>query len=123
MSNGAAHSLLGKSKFGQGARHRLGAKRDTPMRIENLQKTEGRASDKGFINMATFTLVLNDQVKLNGVKLIKTPDDNVLIYPPDTASGAKAWYIAPELREEVVRLAEEEMDAAMLRKFSKLVSL
>ncbi len=105
------------------ARALVWRKMDMPMRIENLQKTEGRPSEKGFINLATFTLVLNDQVKLNGVKLIRTPDENVLIYPPDTASGAKAWYIAPELREEVVRLAEEEMDAAMLRKFSKLVSL
>lgn len=93
------------------------------MRIENLQRTEGKPSERGFINLATFTLVLNDQVKLYGVKLIKTPDENILVYPPDTASGAKAWYVAPDLRDEIVRLAEDEMDSALLRKFSKLVSL
>ena len=93
------------------------------MRIENLQKTDGQTSARGFINLATFTLVLDDQVKLYGVKLIRTPDGNTLVYPPDTASGSKAWFIAPELRETVVSMAEEEMDAATLRKFAKLASL
>lgn len=93
------------------------------MHIENVQKTEGRASAKGFTNLCTFTLVLDVGIKLYGVKLIETPDGNHLAYPPDTASGGKAWWLPDEMRDEVVTLALEAKDGAMLTRFAKLVRL
>lgn len=93
------------------------------MHIENVQKTEGRASAKGFTNLCTFTLVLDDGIKLYGVKLIETPDGNHLAYPPDTASGGKAWWLPDHLRDAVVEMALEAKDSAMLSRFAKLVSL
>lgn len=91
------------------------------MRIENVQRTQGQVSQKGFTNLCTFTLVLNEGIKLYGVKLIKTPDGNHLAYPPDTASGGKAWWLPNEMRDAVVALALEAKDEALLARFAKLV--
>lgn len=93
------------------------------MRIENLQRTEGKASQKGFTNLCTFTLVLDEGIKLYGVKLIETPEGKHLAYPPDTASGGKAWWLPEHMRDEVVTLALEAKDEALLARFGKLVSL
>lgn len=93
------------------------------MHIENVQRTQGHASRKGFTNLCTFTLVLDEGIKLYGVKLIETPEGSHLAYPPDAVSGGKAWWLPGELRDEVVALALKAADDALLARFTKLIHL
>ena len=93
------------------------------MQISNFQRLHSKVSTKGFEQLATFTLALENGVKLFGVKFILAPSGEHLVYPPDLGSGSNAWTMTRELRDAVVTLALAEMDNSALRRFAKLASL
>ena len=93
------------------------------MHIEDFKKAVSGVSPKGFEVLATFTLVLERGLKLFEVKLIKGPKDEYLVFPPDRRFGGAAWFMPPEMRSEVLRMALTEMDKAALERFAKLAKL
>ena len=93
------------------------------MKITNLQKTPGAASERGFTNLCTFTVEITPELKLYGLRLIETPDGKLVLGSPESANGSRPWSMAPALRDEIAQLAYDEMDVVMLKKFAKLVRL
>lgn len=91
------------------------------MRVSNVQ-TSGQ-DENGFTHLCTFTLELTSEVKLYGLRLIEAPDGNLVIQSALTMSGAKAYSLAPGLRQQIATLAYEAWKGAAFKKFSRLASL
>lgn len=86
------------------------------MHIKDVRPCTGPASANGFLNIGRFNLEITPDVTLYDMTLVRAPHGKLLLYGPQTAYGAPAWSMAPQLRTAIIHNAkmffEEEINNA-----------
>ncbi len=78
--------------------------------IREILRLEMPPSPRGFRVIAKFNLNVMPGLVLYDYQAVQTPSGGIEIYPPPTKNGSRAASLSPELRAELAKQLQENLE-------------
>ena len=80
------------------------------MQILQFRRHDAEPSARGFRTVARFAVEIIPGITIQDWQLVETPDGHHLAYPPAGANRRPTTLIRPEIRREVIEMAERALE-------------